>query len=336
MMMGPRRGVALLLGLLLSLLSAEAAQAVCNINSAGMSMSPGTASTGTYTFPNAPVAQAIAVTISGTYTTNASGGTCTLALSFQRSSYPPATMASVSGGAATLPYTIRSTASGGNTLLFTGSSVSLSNVLQYSFASAGGNRTNVPFTASLTIYVLMQPNSPQAAGSYSDTLTAWVFNIASGNSVYSRTFTVTGTVAKACRIGGVSSGPIDTATIPVTATGSVNTAAISRSYANIMCNTPSNLQLTSQNGGVRTTAIAPSGFTNIIDYTSAATFSGATATLDTSTNPLASGPEAGTAVPTTGTTPSGSISVSITPRANTARLLSGSYADVLTITVTPQ
>ena len=113
------------------------AAAVCNINGTGMTMNPGTASTGTYTPPTAPTVQAIPVTITGTYSTNASAGTCTLALSFQRSSYPPATMARVGGGAATLPYTIRSAAGGGNTLLFTGTSVSLANVVQYSFASAG-------------------------------------------------------------------------------------------------------------------------------------------------------------------------------------------------------
>ncbi|NJM55398.1 MAG: hypothetical protein HC841_05350 [Verrucomicrobiae bacterium] len=101
--------------------SSVPAFAVCNINGAGMTLNPGTASAGTFTTPIAPVAQPIAVTITGTYTTNNTGGTCTLALSFQRGSLP-ATMARTGGGAATLPYTITSAAGGGNTLLFSGAS----------------------------------------------------------------------------------------------------------------------------------------------------------------------------------------------------------------------
>jgi hypothetical protein len=224
-------------------LTSTNAAAVCNINGAGMTMNPGTASTGTYTAPTAPTVQAIPITITGTYTTNSTAGTCTLALSFQRVTYPPATMANTGGGGGTLPYTITSAAGGGNTLLFTGTTVSLANVVQYSFASAGANLTNRAFTANLTIFVLMQPNSPQAAGGYSDNLTAWVFNLASGSSVFSRGFTVTGTVNKVCTIGGVARPAADSATIPVSAAGAVNTSVISRSYASVACNTPSNGRL---------------------------------------------------------------------------------------------
>ncbi len=330
------RMIAAMSALACIVLASSEASAVCNINGAGMTLNPGTASTGTYTAPTAPTSQAISVTITGTYTTNATGGTCTLALSFQRAAFPPATMANTGGGGATLPYTITSAAGGGNTLLFTGSSVSLANVLQHSFASAGNNITNRAFTANLTIYVLMQPNSPQAAGSYSDNLTAWVFNLASGTSVFSRGFTVTGTVNKVCTIGGVARPTADSANIPVSVAGAVGTSVISRSYASVACNTPSNVQITSQNGAVRNSGTPPSGFTNLINYSSSATFSGATATLNTATTATATGAEAGAAVSTTGATPSGTMSVTITPQANALRLLAGSYSDVMTITITPQ
>ena len=182
----------------------------------------------------------------------------------------------------------------------------------------------------------MQPNSPQVAGSYLDNLIAWVFNLASGSSVFSRTFTVTGTVNKVCTIGGVARPTANSATIPISAGGAVNTTVINRSYASVACNTPSNLQITSQSGAVKNTGTPPSGFTNLINYSSSATFSGATATLNTSTTPTATGAESGTAVSTTGATPSGTMTVSITPQANALRLLSGSYSDILTITITPQ
>ncbi len=331
-----RRLKMLLAACMICLCASDAALAVCNINGAGMTMAPGTANAGTFTFPTAPVAQPIAVTITGNYTTDGGGGTCTLALSFQRASFPPATMAIAGGGGATLPYTITQAAGGGNTLLFAGGTVSLANVVQSSFASAGPNRTAVAFTVNLTIWVRMLPGSPQAAGAYLDTLTAFVFNIASGQSVFSRAFTVTGTVAKVCTIGGLAQGPTDTATIPVSPAGNVGTGVINRTYTNVACNTPSNVQISSQNGAVRTTSVPPTGFTNQINYSSTATFSGATATLNTAANPAATGTESGTAISTSGGTPAGSLGVAITPQANAQRLLSGTYSDVMTITITPQ
>lgn len=315
------------------------AYAVCNINGAGMSLLPGTASTGTFTPPTAPVAQPVTITIAGTYTTNNTGGTCTLALSFQRATFPPATMAISGGGASTLPYTITSAAGGGNTLLFQGNSLSLAQTVTTSFASAGANLVNRAFSINVTIFVRMIPGTPQAAGAYADNLTAFIFNLpngTSGSSVFSRAFTVTGTVAKVCTIGGVAQPAPDSATIPVSTAGAVNTAVINRTYANVACNTPSNVQITSQNGAVRTTAAAPAGFTNQINYSSTATFSGATATINTATNPAAAGSESGTAISTSGATPAGNLSVAITPQANALRLMAGGYSDIMTITITPQ
>ena len=311
------------------------AGATCTFNATGLTITPLTASTGTYTTPTAPTPQAVSITISGTYNTNASAGTCSGAISFQRGTLP-ATMANTSGGSATLPYTIQSASGGGNTLLFTGTTVALSNVQQYSFTSAGANLTNRAYSVTLTTYFLMQPGSPQAAGAYSDSLTIWVFDIGTGTGFASRGFTVTGTVTKVCTIGGVAHPSADAATIPITAAGAVNTAVINKSYASVVCNTPSNVQMTSQNGAVTNAGTASAGFTNLINYSSTAVFSGASASLNTATNPLATGPESGTAVSTTGTLPTGTMTVTITPQANVLKLISGTYSDTLTITITPQ
>ena len=105
---------------------------------------------------------------------------------------------------------------------------------------------------------------------------------------------MTGTVAKTCTIGGVANPVADTATIPITATGSVNTTPIDRSYLNAQCNTPSNLQLTSQNGAVKTSGTV-TGLASLIDYSATALFSGASASLNTATVPTAAGPESGAA-----------------------------------------
>ena len=317
-------------------LSAGAANAVCSITGL-TSITPVTASTGTYTPPTAPTAQALNITITGTYF-SLLGGTCTVAISFNRSSLP-ASMAISGGGGATFPYTIQSLSGGGNTLLYSGGGVPVaSNVLSLSFAAAIlGIGTS--FTANLTAYVLAQPGSPQAAGSYGDNPTVHIFNVASGGAiseVANRPFAVTGVVAKACLIGVIAHPTADTATIPVSAAGAVDTAVINKSYNSAACNTPSNVQLTSQNGAITTSGTPPSGFTNLINYSSTATFSGAAASLNTATNPAASGPESGTAVSTTGATPSGTMTVAITPQANASRLIAGSYTDTLTITITPQ
>ena len=294
---------------------ASRAEARCTINAAGISITPVTASTGTYTPPTAPTAKAVSFTISGTYTTNGAAGNCTASISFNRASLP-ASMAR-SGGGATMPYTIQSTAAGGNTLLYTGAGLpAAANIVSVVFASAGANLTNRAFTTSLTAYFLAQPGTPQLAGSYLDGPTVHIFNNRAGTltDLGNRAFTVSGTVAKSCTMGGVSNPAADTATIPVSATGAVTTTAIAKTYLNGACNALSNFQITSQSGGVKRAAAAPAGFSSIINYSASATFSGATSTLNTATIATAVGAEAGTIAATSTTTPSGSLSVTITPQ----------------------
>ena len=309
------------------------AQATCNINSAGISATPLTANTGTYTAPTTPPTVTITFTISGTYTTNAAAGTCDAAIFFQRSTMP-ASMANIAGGGTTLPYTIQSSA---GTLIFVATATNV-NVAEYRFAGVA-SVTNRAFSGTVTADFVMQPAVSQAGGSYSDAITLAILNVNiaanTGQFIGTRGFTVTGTVAKSCTVGGVAHAT-DTATIPISAAGAVNTAVINRSYSSVACNAPSNVQLTSQNGAIKTTGTGPAAFTNLIDYSAAATFSGATASLNTATNPLATGPESGTAVSTTGTQPNGTMTVTITPQANVKTLIGGTYSDTLTITITPQ
>jgi hypothetical protein len=148
---------------------------------------------------------------------------------------------------------------------------------------------------------------------------------------------ITATVNKACTINGASTGTLDTATIPIDASGNVVTGAItpaSAPYANVICNSPSTIQLKSQNGGVKNTASPPSGYTNIIDYQATTTWNSATATIDTSTIPTATGTESGTAQPVSAG--SGSLQVTVSPKANTSALVGGTYSDLLTVLLTPQ
>ena len=149
---------------------------------------------------------------------------------------------------------------------------------------------------------------------------------------------ISATVTKACSINNAATGTAGTATIPVSAAGVVNTAAITPTgspFANVACNAASFLQLSSVNGGVVNAGAPGSGFTNIINYTASATWNSVTATLDTSTVATASGTETG-AQQSVATANSGNLTVSITPLAPSLPLITGAYSDTLRVTLTPQ
>jgi hypothetical protein len=325
-----RNIVAIAAGTMLAL-SATSALAVCTAT-ALTTATPGTVTTGTYTGLVAPTAQLTTYSVTVRYTNTVSGEACSILMSFQRASLP----ATMSNGTATTPYTVQSAFGGGNTLLFAGSTVSLANTQSYSFTAATGTGTNRTATFNANVYFLMQPATQQAAGSYTDNLTMYVFPGAGGTSFGSRAVTVNGTVAKYCTINGVATGTTDTATIPVSALGAVTTSVINRSYANVLCNVTSNVQLSSANGAVRIVTSPPSGFTNQINYSSTASFSGANAVFDTSSNPAATGAESGGTSTTTSALPTGTLAVTITPQATAQPLLPGSYSDVLTVSIIPQ
>jgi hypothetical protein len=150
---------------------------------------------------------------------------------------------------------------------------------------------------------------------------------------------ITATVTKACTVNNVAVGtPVGTAVIPVSAAGVVTTTAITpvgSPFANVACNAPSNLQLTSLSGGVKSATAAGSGFTNIIDYSASATWNSVTATVNTSTVATATAAEAGTAQ-AVATANSGNLTVSITPLTPSLPLVVGTYSDTLRVTLTPQ
>jgi hypothetical protein len=328
---------AIVLALAIACFGSGKAQAVCVILSA--TATPLSASTGTYTPPALPAAQPVSITINGSYLAALSdvGGECRAAISFNRASLP-ASMAITGGGAASLPYTLQSAASGGNDLLYTGGGLpNAANTLAFTYPATTIALST--FTRTVTVWALAEPGASQQAGFYQDNITIDVFTTTLAGilttKASSQTFTVTGTVAKSCTIGGVASPATDTAMIPISATGSVDTTPINRSYANAACNTPSDLQLTSENGAVKNAGTV-AGLSSLIDYSATASFSGANASLDTAAIPAAAGPESGTAASTTGNTPAGTLFVSITPQANALRLIAGSYSDTLNITITPK
>lgn len=154
--------------------------------------------------------------------------------------------------------------------------------------------------------------------------------------VATQDITITATVAKFCSIGtpAAATGTVRPVIIPVTGFGTVGTALITETFANVVCNTPATLLTTSLNGHVLNPAAAPATFTNEIDYTAVATVGGATSTINTSTNAADAANFAGSSGVTAAAF-SDTLSVAITPQAAAATLVTGTYTDTLRVTLTP-
>jgi hypothetical protein len=144
---------------------------------------------------------------------------------------------------------------------------------------------------------------------------------------------LTATVPKYCNIGTPPSAAGATRDIAINTDGSVDTlTAVPNVVAGgVSCNTATSVQVKSLSGGVTTGGTAPAGFTNKIDYTASAKLGTApSASVDTELSPT------GTAVSTGGAT-SGSLTISVTPKASATPLVAGTgYADTLRVTLTPE
>lgn len=143
------------------------------------------------------------------------------------------------------------------------------------------------------------------------------------------------TVAGFCRIDGSTTPAADTVDLtPLVTGGDISATQTDRTYA-VVCNKATDISLTSQNGAMTTASAAATGFENIINYTAGASGFATVATGSTATTATAAGAETlGTA--TRATPGAANITVSITPIANTDPLVEGTYADTLTLSITPQ
>lgn len=150
---------------------------------------------------------------------------------------------------------------------------------------------------------------------------------ASAQQAATQTINLNATVQDYCSISGAASGAAQSRTITVN-NGTVDTAALTQvTVANVACSKISDLTLTSTNTGL-TGPGAVGSFQNVIHYTAVAAFDGAAPSLDTS---VGSTITAATTAAATGT-----LTVDITPQANAQPIVAGVYADVLTVTLTPQ
>lgn len=144
---------------------------------------------------------------------------------------------------------------------------------------------------------------------------------------------ISATVDAYCTINNATTGTAINKTIPVS-NGIVDTSVISNTIASVACNSAADVVATSLSGGVTMGGSPSSGTTNIINYTGAATFGGATSTINTATTATASGNEAGNTATTSGAA-TGNLVVTITPAQPSLPLMPGTtYADTLRVTLT--
>ena len=148
----------------------------------------------------------------------------------------------------------------------------------------------------------------------------------------SATVNVTATITSTCTINGSANGgsrTLDFSNTTASPSTTISTTKQTATFANVICNTPSHITLQSAGGKSANAATAPSGFQNYFDYTAVATWNGVTDSLSTATDGQTLKTSA-TAAPAS----TGSLTVDVTPAAPASALVAGTYADVLTVTLT--
>ncbi len=312
-------GLVILSGLSHALDVARADCAITGIRS----ITGATAALGTYSGTTTPVAKPMTLTL----TLNVTGtGDCTFAIAFASTTNP----ASMSGvGTDRLRYDVQTPS--GTSLVYTSTpSATATKIVSHTSAS------QIVADVSLQA-VAIAGQTTVAAGGYSDaSLGIAVFNgtaTITPVSIWPGTF-INAAVNPSCKIDGrTAANDAAGVRVPVSSSGVVTTSAIQRDYANVVCNAPSDISMSSQNGGITNPATVSGQIVNVIHYSAEARLGGVTATLDTASAGLTS---LGKIDATSGA--SGTMSVIVTPQQPPQgyTLISGRYSDVLSVTLTPR
>ncbi len=152
----------------------------------------------------------------------------------------------------------------------------------------------------------------------------------------SKNVDITANVGRYCNITAGGTGNLS-AEVTFTDDGTVDTNYINLAGTSVTCNSPYNMQVTSQNGGLKRPGEIPGGFSNVIDYTGIASFGGLESFVDTSVNEGANNAEYNPPV-ANDTAAAGPLGISIRPQlaSTTAPLVAGAYSDTLQVTIAPQ
>ncbi len=138
-----------------------------------------------------------------------------------------------------------------------------------------------------------------------------------------------------CTIGGVANGGTQTLDFSNGPSATISLGSKIASFGAVTCNAAAILNLTSQNGAALTGASATPSHQNFFDYVATTTINGGTVTLSTSSNPASGAPESATGSITALSTTNAPLAITVTPQGPVKPLVAGGYADVLTLTITP-
>ncbi|MDX2158587.1 MAG: hypothetical protein SFW09_18970 [Hyphomicrobiaceae bacterium] len=306
--------VVLLIVCLLAGMSAARAQSNCsNVSMATLTSGTSITVTPAYApFSGSSVTSPFAVTVR-----NGSGGNCSIAPIFVRSSAPIA----MSNGSFSLTYDIN----------YNGTSVAIINGQPLSgfYVTLGGNSS---FTFNTFNVAIPASQTSAAAGTYTDTAMAIHLYAYRFGWQLVRTYplTITATINKTCTMSAASPASLNfTSAI---SNGIPNPAVVLTStLSSINCTAPSKITL-SGSAMQHVPAIgAAAGFDNFINYQATGTLGGATATLTTSSGSTVT--SSGYNVPT-GTTVGASLPVNVNLLTG-QRLQSGTYSTTLSVTIDP-
>ena len=154
--------------------------------------------------------------------------------------------------------------------------------------------------------------------------------------VLSTSCTVPNTPVVASAAGGLADNGAGGVALAPAADGSVAAGDAHIGYASSYCNAASNVTLTTTNGAILTGAAAPAGFTNEVTYTAGFDFGGCFAAITTlaASGSAAAGNSALTPCPNT---EAATFTVNISSDSTgTDKLVAGTYADILVVSVVPQ
>lgn len=289
------------------------AQAACDLTGV-QSISGTTVNTGTYASGSVT---SVSLTITFTKTGN---GLCRPRIAFKGTLATPQMQ---NGASSTLDYSIPEYYTGATP----GSALSVN--------QTANNQPTLTVTMTTTLTV-PGGQSGQTNGLHSDN-TVLVTAFDNGTPLPPTGFSllVLGTVANptSCTIGGSANG--GTQTLDFSNGSTILTAQQFAAFSAVSCNAPATIELMSSGGAAKNAATATASHTNFFNYTATTTINGTTSTLNTATNPGTVGPETAAASITAATTTGAPLSIGVTPQLPAQPLVVGTFADVLTLTITP-
>jgi hypothetical protein len=162
---------------------------------------------------------------------------------------------------------------------------------------------------------------------------------AQAQGVATQNVNLSATVNGYCTIDGASTGSTRSATI-TTANGRVaspGALTLGGNNGSVICTSNARIQLTTASGGLSNPTPPPDGnYVNKIHYTATASYNGATETL-TTTDATTAGFQTIGAVTTAGAQTNSPLALAVNVAATPANkfLVNGSYADTITVTLTP-